>query len=112
MPVRRRGTDAARRVARRASSTADIVCTQRAAEALRPPATRLLDDRFASHFVQARSYRMLCARPSLARVALAAFDRLYGGFHAEIMLRSHFLAEHLERALAGGVDQVVNLGAG
>ena len=35
----------------RRSATAEIVCAERAAETLRPPGRRLIDDPYAKHFL-------------------------------------------------------------
>jgi methyltransferase (TIGR00027 family) len=102
----------ARSVADRPSFTARIACTQRAAEALRPASERLFDDPFARHFVQTRVGRLACRTRRMARLVLNAFDRRFPGFHTEMMLRNRVADEYLHRALADGVDQIVNLGAG
>jgi methyltransferase (TIGR00027 family) len=94
------------------SVTAGITCAQRAAEALQPAEQRLFHDPFASHFLQRPISRLACRSRTTARLALRAFDRLFAGFHAEIMLRNRIAEDHLRRALEAGVDQIVNLGAG
>lgn len=94
------------------SATADVNAAERACEMHHPPERRLLHDPYARSFVQKRSYRALCSFGPLARASLRVFDRVYGGNHAQVLLRNRAYEEELERALADGVDQVVLLGAG
>lgn len=97
----------------RPSGTAGVTALLRAVDAARAPGRRLTDDRFARHFA-ARSprFKYYARNPATAAVALTAFDRLFGGFVAEILLRvNHFDAE-LAAAAGRGVDQVLLVGAG
>ena len=96
----------------RRSATAEIVCAQRAAETLRPPGRRLIDDRYAKYFLAAGAYRFLTASRLTAAVTRRAFDRIYPGYMAIVLLRNRWYEAELERALAGGVEQIVLLGAG
>jgi methyltransferase (TIGR00027 family) len=84
----------------------------RAAEDRHEPARRLFHDPFARYFVQHPAYRAASAVPAAAYAALRAFDRLYGGLHAEIMLRNCYYEAELLRAHAAGARQLVLLGAG
>ena len=43
------------------SKTAEIVCAMRAAETLRPPGRRIIDDPYAKHFLTNGRYRLLTA---------------------------------------------------
>lgn len=94
------------------SSTAEIVCAERAAESLRPADRRWIDDRFAKYFLTKRSYRMLTRGRFMATRTLRVFDRLYPGYLAIVLLRNRWHESVLERALAEGVQQIVLLGAG
>jgi methyltransferase (TIGR00027 family) len=96
----------------RRSATAEIVCAQRAAETLRPPARRLIDDPYARHFLTKGTYRFLTASRLTAAVARRGFDRLYPGYMAIVLLRNRWYEAVLADALAAGVEQVVLLGAG
>jgi methyltransferase (TIGR00027 family) len=96
-----------------ASRTAEINAAMRAGEAYHPPARRLFNDPFAHFFVQRLSYRAISSTSLVARTALRAFDRLYGGLHAEIILRNRYYEQQLlQMHSAGGAAQLVLLGAG
>jgi methyltransferase (TIGR00027 family) len=96
----------------RRSATAEIVCAQRAAETLRPPGRRLIDDPYARHFLTNGGYRLLTANRVTAALTRGGFDRLYPGYMAIVLLRNRWYEAALTRALAGGVGQIVLLGAG
>lgn len=96
----------------RRSATAEIVCAQRAAETLRPPGRRLIDDSYARHFLTKPAYRFLTGNRFTAAFARRGFDRLYPGYMAIVLLRNRWYEAALTRALAEGVEQVVLLGAG
>jgi methyltransferase (TIGR00027 family) len=98
--------------ARGASRTAEINAAMRAGEAYVPAEKRLFDDPFAHYFVQRPSYRAISSTPTVARMALRIFDRLYGGLHAEIILRNRYYEQQLLAMHAGDVRQLVLLGAG
>jgi methyltransferase (TIGR00027 family) len=101
-----------RRVQVQASLTAEITCAQRAVEHLMPADERLIDDPFATCFVQRRTYRARFATPAIARLTRRIFDRRYPGFMAIVLLRNRFYEDALADALRDGIDQVVLLGAG
>ena len=96
----------------RRSATAEIVCAQRAAETLRPPGHRLIDDPYAKHFLTTGAYRLLAANRLTAALARRGFDRLYPGYMAIVLLRNRWYEATLAHALADGIEQVVLLGAG
>ena len=95
------------------SGTAGVTALLRAVDAAQRPRRRLTDDRFAHHFAErSPRFRYYAANPSAAAVSLTAFDRLFAGFVAEILLRVvHFDAE-LAAAAERGVEQVLLVGAG
>lgn len=101
-----------RRLDRTASLTAQLNAAQRAAETLRPPGRRLIDDAYSRHFVEHPALRAVLAHPRVADAALRLIDCLWGGLHAHIMLRVRYADEAFEAALRDGIDQVVLLGAG
>lgn len=94
------------------SATAEINAQMRAADATLRPARRLVNDPFAVHFVQNPRYRLLRLSPGVALFGLRAFDRLFGGMLAEILLRGRYFEEELAEAVDAGVRQVVLVGAG
>ena len=96
----------------RRSATAEIVCALRAAETLRPPGRRLIDDPHARHFLGNGTYRRLTVNRLTAALSRRGFDRLYPGYMAIVLLRNRWHEAALTRALADGVEQVVLLGAG
>jgi methyltransferase (TIGR00027 family) len=96
----------------RRSATAEIVCAERAAETLRPPGRRLIDDPYARHFLANGAYRLLTADRLTAALARRGFDRIYPGYLAIVLLRNRWYEAVLGRALADGVEQIVLLGAG
>ncbi|MCV7147259.1 class I SAM-dependent methyltransferase [Mycobacterium riyadhense] len=101
-----------RRLDRTASLTAQLNAAQRAAETLRPPARRLLDDPYSRHFVEHPALRAILAHPRSADVALRVADRMWGGLHAHIALRVRYADDACAAAISDGVDQLVLLGAG
>jgi methyltransferase (TIGR00027 family) len=96
----------------RRSATAEIVCAQRAAETLRPPGRRLIDDPYAKYFLATGAYRFLTASRLTAAVTRRGFDLVYPGYMAIVLLRNRWYEDVLRRALADGVEQIVLLGAG
>ncbi|ORV36843.1 class I SAM-dependent methyltransferase [Mycobacterium conspicuum] len=101
-----------RRLDRTASWTAQANAAQRAAETLRPPHRRLLDDPYARHFVGHRALRAILVHPRVADAALRVMDKLWGGLHAHIALRVRFADDECQAAVSDGIDQLVLLGAG
>jgi methyltransferase (TIGR00027 family) len=101
-----------RRLDRTASFTAQFNAAQRAAETLRPPSRRLLDDPYSRHFVDHPALRAMLARPRTADAALRLIDRVWGGLHAHIALRVRYADDACEAAFRVGIDQLVLLGAG
>src|SRR4051794_12117399 len=96
----------------RRSRTAEIVCALRAAETRRPANKRLIDDPYAPHFLERRSYRALCGSRSTAALARTVFDLIYPGYLAIVLLRNRCSEELITPAHAEGIRQVVVLGAG
>ena len=96
----------------RRSATAEIVCAQRAAETLRPPGRRFIDDPYAKYFLTTGAYRLLTASRVTAALTRRGFDRRYPGYMAIVLLRNRWYEAALTRALADGVEQIVLLGAG
>lgn len=103
-----------------ASRTAEIVCFFRAMETHRPPANRILEDRYAEVFLDG-PWRAF-ARSPWSRVVLAPDVRspmptmwptmqaaMLQGF---VVARHREIDDHLRRFLHDGGDQVVVLGAG
>jgi methyltransferase (TIGR00027 family) len=96
----------------RRSATAEIVCAQRAAETMRPPRHRLIDDPYARYFLAKGGYRFLTGNRVTAALTRRGFDRFYPGYMAIVLLRNRWYEAALARALADGVGQVVLLGVG
>lgn len=101
-----------RRLDRTASFTAEFNAAQRAAETLRPPTRRLLDDPYARHFVEHPVLRVMLARAGCADAALRLIDWVWGGLHAHIVLRARYADDACAAAISAGIDQLVLLGAG
>jgi methyltransferase (TIGR00027 family) len=101
-----------RRLDRTASLTAQVNAAQRAAESLRPPSRRLIEDPQSRHFVEHPVLRAALSHPLAADAALRVFDRLWGGLHAHIALRVRYADDACAAAITAGVDQLVLLGAG
>jgi methyltransferase (TIGR00027 family) len=94
------------------SRTAEIVCALRAVESRRPAGRRLIDDPHAHRFVTTRMYRLLCGSRITAALTRRAFDRLYPGYLAIVLLRNRCHEQLVADALSDGVRQIVLLGAG
>src|SRR3954452_12455364 len=101
-----------RRLDRTASLTAQLNAAQRAAETLRPPGRRLIDDKYSRHFVEHPALRAMLAHPRSADAALRVIDCRWGGLHAHIMLRVRYADDACEAAIRDGIEQIVLLGAG
>src|SRR5918911_4849339 len=97
-----------------ASRTAEFMALFRALESARPRGRRLFDDPLARAFLST-GFRPL---PALARLrpagwAIEAFmDRRWPGARASGVARTRVIDDHLRRALADGMRQVVVVGAG
>jgi methyltransferase (TIGR00027 family) len=103
---------AGRRLDRTASLTAQVNAAQRAAETLRPPDRRLLEDPYSRHFVGHMVLRAILVHPRVADAALRVMDNLWGGLHAHIALRVRYADDECQAAISDGIDQLVLLGAG
>jgi methyltransferase (TIGR00027 family) len=101
-----------RRLDRAASWTAEVNAFQRAAETLRPPGRRLVEDRYSRHFVRHPALRVILGHRGAADGALRVFDHLWGGLHAHIALRVRYVDDACEAAISAGISQLVLLGAG
>lgn len=101
-----------RRLDRTASLTAQVNAAQRAAESMRPPSRRLIDDPQSRHFVEHPALRAVLSHPWPADAALRVFDRVWGGLHAHIALRVRYADDACAAAISAGIDQLVLLGAG
>lgn len=77
-----------------------------------PAHRRLINDSYARYFIRSRTYKTLCATPTMARLTLSVFDRRYPGFQALVLLRILWYEDVLADALRDGFTQVVLLGAG
>lgn len=105
-------TSTHRRLDRTASLTAQINAAQRAAESMRPPGRRLINDPQSGHFVEHPVLRAALSHPWSADAALRVFDRVWGGLHAHIALRVRYADDACAAAFGAGIDQLVLLGAG
>jgi methyltransferase (TIGR00027 family) len=95
------------------SSTAGLNALMRAVDHRLPADRRLADDPYAKLIAsRAPRYKYYVKSPLTARLALGAFDKVFGGFLAEILLRGRYLNEVLEESYASGVRQLVLVGAG
>lgn len=103
---------ASRRLDRTASLTAQVNAAQRAAESLRPPDRRLLNDPYSRNFVTHPVLQAILGRPWAADVALRIMDSLWGGLHAHIALRVRYADDICSTAINDGTQQLVLLGAG
>ncbi|WP_205873420.1 class I SAM-dependent methyltransferase [Mycobacterium camsae] len=101
-----------RRLDQTASLTAQVNAAQRAAESMRPPDRRLIDDPQSRYFVEHPALRAVLSHPWSADAALRVFDRVWGGLHAHIALRVRYADDAYAAAIQAGVDQLVLLGAG
>jgi methyltransferase (TIGR00027 family) len=98
----------------RASRTAEYMAFFRALEAARPPGRRRLEDPYAVHFLSPGLRRAvaLSRTPVLGSLVARYADRRLPGARTSAVARTRVIDEVLAGFLAGGVDQVVLLGAG
>lgn len=97
----------------RPSSTAGLTAMMRAVDARLAVDRRLADDRYAHLYAAFNPrFKHYVRSPWTAKLSLKVFDRLFGGFLAEILLRSRHFDEVLAGARDDGIDQVLLLGAG
>jgi methyltransferase (TIGR00027 family) len=93
------------------STTAEAVCLMRAHEHTQPRGRRVVDDPYAQWFLRPLARAAIAsegALPDLGRYADWATD----GMLQFVLGRHRYMDDALERALRGGVEQVVVLGAG
>jgi methyltransferase (TIGR00027 family) len=100
----------AHRLQARPSLTAEAVTMARALEHTKPPAERVVDDRWAHLFLSGASRRTLAAWSN--SVTGRVLRRLGPTGTTYVPLRHRFIDDHLAAALDSGVTQVVLLGAG
>jgi methyltransferase (TIGR00027 family) len=97
----------------KASSTAGLTAMMRAVDARLPADRRLADDQYARYYAAFNPrFKYYVYRPWTARLALGLFDSLFGGFLAEILLRSRHFDSVIAQARADGIRQILLLGAG
>lgn len=94
------------------SSTAEMCALIRSVENRRPEASRVLDDPFAHHFIRDPKYRLMFSWRFFAMGAARAYDALFSGWAAEIILRYRHSDELIRRAVESGCTQILILGAG
>jgi methyltransferase (TIGR00027 family) len=94
-----------------ASQTAETVCLFRAADRMRPPAARILDDPYAERFLGAGSRAALAAFRATGWLGRRA-ERRVPGVAAFVVTRHRQIDDWLGRALDDAIEQVVLLGAG
>jgi methyltransferase (TIGR00027 family) len=97
-----------------ASRTAQYVALFRALESARPAGRRLFEDPLARECLDGRLRTLaeLARVPGMGRVVPALVDRRSPGSRLAVVVRTRFIDDALAAALAGGLDQVVLLGAG
>jgi methyltransferase (TIGR00027 family) len=99
----------------RASRTAEYAAGFRALETVRRPARRrLFEDRFAVHFLGPRLRRLVryASVPGLGSAVRGWIDRRWPGAMTSGIARTRLIDDQLQSALAGGIGQVLLLGAG
>ncbi|MEU7905463.1 SAM-dependent methyltransferase [Actinoplanes sp. NPDC049118] len=97
----------------KASSTAGLTAMMRAVDARLAVDQRLADDRYAHLYAAFNPrFKHYVRSAATAKLSLKLFDRLFGGFLAEILLRSRHFDRVLADARNDGIDQVLLLGAG
>ena len=96
------------------SRTAELVALFRALESRLPTDQRLFHDPYAHAFLGARLRAALAlARvPVTGRVVAEAIDRGWPGARASVVLRTRFIDDTLNQAMADGIEQVVIVGSG
>jgi methyltransferase (TIGR00027 family) len=96
------------------SRTAQYVALFRALESARPTGERLFTDPLARDCLDGRLRVVagLARLPRLGRIVPALVDRRSPGSRLAVVVRTRFIDDALRDALAGGLDQVVLLGAG
>jgi methyltransferase (TIGR00027 family) len=97
------------------SHIARLMATFRALESARPRGPRLFADPFAVHFLKqpTRFFIRAAERSPTIQTCLANFiDQRWPGARPSGVARTAFIDNCLRQALAGGVEQVVILGAG
>ena len=101
-----------RRLDSRASWTAQVCATQRAAETMQPVGRRRLDDPYSRSFVQHPVLRAALWHPLAARAFIAVLDLQMPDVHAFVVLRVRYVDDIVRAALEDGIDQIVLLGSG
>lgn len=94
----------------RASKTADIAAAVRAAH-LRYDRPVVFSDPYALQLTSA-AWRTICRHPVLHRLVVGGLLADFRTIHAEMLGRARYAEDELLRAVAGGLDQYVLIGAG
>lgn len=96
------------------SHTAEFVALFRALESRLSADQRLFDDPYAHALLGARLRAVLAlARvPVTGRLVIQAIDRGWPGARVSVVVRTRFIDDALNKALANGIDQVVIVGSG
>jgi methyltransferase (TIGR00027 family) len=95
----------------KASRTADIAIAFRAAEARKRPDDRVCYDPFAERFLTG-FYRLLATNGLLMKIGLRYAEKVSPGSRGWTIARHRFIDDCLKQCVAGGLDQLVILGAG
>jgi len=93
------------------SATAEGNAALRAAELLRPKEERVCEDWFARRFVGLR-FGIIVRSRLLARIALWYAERILPGAFNSLVVRTRYIDDYLKQCIAGGIEQLVILGAG
>ena len=96
----------------KASWTAEITAVFRATESIRPAYERLIDDKYAAHFLRP-SFRLILKNGLLAKFILwLMIDRRFPGASITVVSRIRFVDDCLKDCIKEGIEQLVILGAG
>src|SRR6266480_3585959 len=98
----------------RPSTTAEIMAFFRALESIGPADRRLFEDPFATHFLRPwlRMVVRGSALPLIGPLLLRWIDRRWPGARTSAIARTRLIDDWVNDGVAGGVGQVLILGAG
>jgi methyltransferase (TIGR00027 family) len=97
-----------------ASRTAEYVALFRAIESSLPPERRLFEDPYAKRFLGPRLglVASVCGLPLVSDIVTRFIDRRWAGARSSAVARTRFIDDAICDAVAGGIEQLVILGAG
>jgi len=94
------------------SKMAEGIAMQRFGESAKPECERICYDPYAVHFISPEIIKFGMEHPKEAKEKIEQMEKLFPGLSSSIMARVRYFDDFTKKSIAGGIEQLVVLGAG